>query len=351
MAHTLTQGAPPDSPTVPAAVLDAYGLPSATPHRGGLINATFIGAGAGTPSVVLQRLHPIFAPEVNLDIAAITAHLAARGLETPRLVETRDGALWVEHGGAVWRALTFVPGETVDAVDDPDLAAAAGALAGRFHAALADCTHEFRFTRAGVHDTEAHLAKLERLAGDRHRGDWVAPATSLAEEILAGARARPRWGELPLRITHGDLKISNVRFASLAPPVGRCLLDLDTLGRMSLPYELGDALRSWCNGAEDGEPRFRPDLFEAAVRGYRRGSQDLASRAELESLPAGAEVVALELAARFCADVFENSYFGWDAARFPSRRAHNLARARGQLALSRQIRAERPSLAARIAAL
>ena len=55
----------------------------------------------------------------------------------------------------------------------------------------------------------------------------------------------------------------------------------------------------------------------------------------------GAETVSLELAARFAVDVFRDEYFGWDASRFASRRAHNLVRARGQLALSRAVRAAR----------
>ena len=53
----------------------------------------------------------------------------------------------------------------------------------------------------------------------------------------------------------------------------------------------------------------------------------------------GLETVCIELAARFAVDVFDDSYFGWDATRFPSRRAHNLIRARGQLALGLAVRA------------
>lgn len=333
---------------VPDVVLRAYDLDSAEPFAGGLINQTFLarGAGADSPSVVLQRLHPIFGAEVNADIEAITGRLAAAGLETPRIVHTGDDRLWVEHEGAIWRAMTFVPGITIDAVPGPEVARAAGELAGRFHAALADCDHVFAFTRAGVHDTAAHLARLERLIGEHQSSDapWTAGAIELGEAILDAAARRPRWGELPERVCHGDLKISNIRFASVdpdGPPVARCLVDLDTLGRMPLPYELGDALRSWCNGAEDdAEPRLRVDIFEAALVGYRQGNPDRVTAAELEAVPAGAQVVAIELAARFCSDIFEDSYFGWDPKRFPDRRSHNLVRARNQLALADQIQRE-----------
>ena len=58
----------------------------------------------------------------------------------------------------------------------------------------------------------------------------------------------------------------------------------------------------------------------------------------------GLETVCIELAARFTVDMFEDRYFGWDPSRFASRREHNLVRARGQLALGRQVAAARPEL-------
>ena len=65
------------------------------------------------------------------------------------------------------------------------------------------------------------------------------------------------------------------------------------------------------------------------------------SAEEREAIVGGVERIALELASRFCRDVFEDSYFGWSAARFPSRRAHNLFRARGQLSLAVSVRDQR----------
>src|SRR5439155_27060373 len=135
---------------------------------------------AGVAIAALQRLHSIWAPEVNLDVDAVTSHLAARGLETPRLVRTRDGRAWLEHDGAVWRALTWIAGESVHAVPDPAWAEAAGELVGKFHRAVADLSYEYRFVRAGVHDTAAHLGKLRTYAHD-----------DLAREILDAAAALP----------------------------------------------------------------------------------------------------------------------------------------------------------------
>jgi hypothetical protein len=51
----------------------------------------------------------------------------------------------------------------------------------------------------------------------------------------------------------------------------------------------------------------------------------------------GIGTITLELAARFLADYFNDNYFGWDPKRYKSRRAHNLARARGQIALFKDL--------------
>jgi Ser/Thr protein kinase RdoA (MazF antagonist) len=121
------------------------------------------------------------------------------------------------------------------------------------------------------------------------------------------------------------------------------LVDLDTVGMGTMAFELGDAMRSWCNpSGEDAEHvRFDLRIFAAAIAGFRAEADRLVTPDEKAAIVTGLETVCIELAARFCVDVFEDRYFGWDPARFPSRRAHNLVRARGQLALGRQVAAVR----------
>jgi hypothetical protein len=121
------------------------------------------------------------------------------------------------------------------------------------------------------------------------------------------------------------------------------LVDLDTLGHQTLAFELGDAMRSWCNphGEDAGTITFDLDIFAAAIAGWSDVAGALFDDAERASIVIGLETVCIELAARFTTDVFDDRYFGWDAARFPSRRAHNLIRAHGQLALGRAVSAAR----------
>jgi Ser/Thr protein kinase RdoA (MazF antagonist) len=325
---------------VPDEVLAAWGWQTAevAPVIGGLINATAAVRLAGAPIAVIQRLHPAFGAEVNLDIEAITAHLAARGLSTPRLIRTRDGRAWHDHNGRAWRALSWIDGDTVHAIPDPGWAEAGGALVGAFHRAIADLAHDYAFARGGVHDTPAHLARLA--AHVEHGQD--AEGVALGREILDAVRGLPEMPDVPRRHCHGDLKISNLLFAT-APVRGVCLVDLDTLGLSTMAFELGDAMRSWCNPHKEdaGRVRFELETFAAAIRGFRAVAEPIVTEAEKISIVVGLETVCFELAARFTVDVFRDEYFGWDAARFPSRRAHNLARAAGQIALGRAVRAAR----------
>lgn len=333
---------------IPASVLDGYGFAghSVEPVIGGLINATYcISGGDGHPVAAVQRMHHVFGAEVNLDIEAITDHLATEGFTTPRLLRTSDGRASVAVDGRLWRALSWLPGQCFSRVPEPSIAEQGAVLVGRFHRALHDFDYEFMFTRAGVHDTEKHLRKL-REASASAQDPQLTEADSVRSAIFSQVNDLPPMPDLPLRICHGDLKISNLLFDKKR--VGLCLIDLDTMGKQTIAYELGDALRSWGNptGEDTSSPAINTEIVAAAARGYAQGSSGLLSQVEIESVIVGLETICLELAARFCLDAFEDCYFGWDATRYQSRREHNIERARGQLALGRSVAQKRDELQA-----
>ncbi|RMG97414.1 MAG: aminoglycoside phosphotransferase family protein [Deltaproteobacteria bacterium] len=307
---------------------------------GGLIHRTHrVDAPAGR--FVVQEVSPIFDPVVHEDIEAVTAHLARKGIVTPRLLAADDGARWIEAGGRVIRVLTFVEGRAIERVTDPAVARAAGAALGAFHAALSDLDHEFRSVRV-AHDPARHVGALV-VAVDAHAGHRLHDEVArLAEAIAAEAAGLPDVGGQPRRIVHGDPKITNLLFDPAVPGRPVAWVDLDTCGRQVLAYEFGDAVRSWTNpaGEEGADARVDPDLFRGAVAGYASAVQDLAPE-EREGLVVGVEIIALELASRFATDALEESYFGWDPARHPASGEHQLARARGQWALYRAARAGR----------
>ena len=92
-------------------LLAAYRLPGhqATAERAasGLIQTTYIVSLGDDTRVVAQKTHPVFDPDgrgeaLLGDIDAITAHLDACGLATPRLLRRADGSLG-------WRDLAHEP--------------------------------------------------------------------------------------------------------------------------------------------------------------------------------------------------------------------------------------------------
>lgn len=341
---------------VPASVLARYAdFAGASSRRfgSGLINRTFL-VERDDRQAIAQQLHRIFGPSVNDDLDAVTAHLAKKGLTTPRLIRTTDQAACViEHPDgdddpalrAVWRLLTKVPGQSVDKLATPAQAHAAGALVARFHAAVEDLQHDYKHVREGVHDTKRHLVKLARMMA-KHRAHRLGrEAGALGKEILdAGARL-PDLLSLPKRHCHGDLKISNLLFDDDGN--GVCLVDLDTLQKLQWPLEMGDALRSWCNpsGEDVTDAAVDVELFRAAVEGYFGSKKrPFLLPEESDALVDGLFTICVELSARFCADALDESYFGWDSAKYATRGEHNLVRARGQWSLARSVRARRDEL-------
>ncbi len=306
---------------------------------GGLINDTWdVG---DPPSAILQWVNPIFDPSIHLDIDAVTGRLEAVGLATLRLIPTLGGDLSVADDRGCWRLMTFIPGVTLHRVESTEQVAEAGRLVGRFHAALDGWDYQLQAPTRFIHDTVSHMAELHRARGEKPSHPLGPEVRELGDEILA------RWSEWDgevlrrYRFSHGDLKISNVRFDQAAERAV-CLIDLDTLGSMPIACEMGDAWRSWCNplGEDTDACTFDLDLFAASARAWLSAAPPL-SDTERRGLVPGIECICLELAARFCADAVRNTYFREDRETWPQIGSHNLLRAKGQLALAKSVRAMR----------
>ncbi len=333
---------------MPADVLAAYGLETAavSPLGKGLINDTWL-IEAGDTRFVLQRVNPIFPAEVNIDIDIVTRHVAARGLVTCKIVPSTSGGLWTRCGEQTWRLLTFVDGVSHDSLSEPVQAESAGALLSGFHRAVGDLDHEFTSPRLGIHDTARHLAFLRETLDTRTDHAHYADVSRLGHRILAAAANLAPYPQTPDRIVHGDPKINNLLFTH-DTDVAFSLVDLDTLARMPLPLELGDAMRSWCNpaGEDDQVSEFSARLFELSIHGYAESARDWVAADESAAIVSATETILVELAARFCADALNECYFGWDADRFATRSEHNQERAASQLHVAESLAAQRKKLEA-----
>jgi hypothetical protein len=214
-------------------------------------------------------------------------------------------------------------------------ARSAGALVGRFHAAMRDFDRPLAPMGIPYRDSALYLAAM-REALDRHRGHRLAAEiTPMGERVLAAFEELGPPIEVESRVIHGDLKLENLLFESREGP-GRdrafALIDLDTLMRAPLWMELGDAWRSWCNssGEDTREARFEMSYFEASAQGFFEGYGFTLSEPERSSLVTATERLTLELCARYVTDTLEECYFGWDESHFAGRGEHNAVRAAGQ---------------------
>jgi Ser/Thr protein kinase RdoA (MazF antagonist) len=336
-----------DKPEIPDAVLAEYGLESAqiSAFGNGLINQTYRVQSGPQESYVLQCVNAIFPPEVNRDIDLVTRRLTAEGLLTPSIVPTRQGALWVELEQDVWRLLTYIEGTSHEALSGAKQAREAGALLARFHRAVADIEHRFANLRLGIHDTAKHLRFLEETLTKKTEHPRYGDIKKLGREILDVAASLQKLPPLPDRVVHGDPKINNIIFES-GTDSALCLIDLDTIARMPLPLEFGDAFRSWCNASgEDGrEGEFSAELFAPAVEGYADVARGWVTAREWSAIVPATEIILVELAARFCADALNESYFAWDPGNFVSRSEHNIVRATNQLNVARSLARQRKKL-------
>ena len=325
------------------AALDAWPLtqPKLFRLQLGLINGTWRVETMAGERYILQRLHPSFPPEVNLNLESVTAWLRRKGRLAPCLERTRRAALWHTAEGVVWRLMSFIEGDCFHALPSREYALTAGRMLGDFHAALLDFDEPLPWQRLPVHEPARHRAFLLETLATRTAHAHFGAVQALAMELFAALDALPPIEETQPRLLHGDPKLSNLLFGPSAE--ARCLVDLDTLVRASLPFEIGDALRSWCNPlAEDApEGQFDFDLFEAALAGYAEASRSWLLADEARQFVTATETIFIELAMRFAADTLNEAYFGWDPQRFASRAEHNLLRARNQWNCARLLAAQR----------
>ena len=315
---------------------------SVEPITAGHINKSFLVECDSGRRFVLQRVNRF----VFHDVGAIMENLRLlrdylRGsAEAPPMIcfiDALGGESFIEDGeGGAWRLCPYVENSLslLRPESEADFCESATAF-GRFQYALRDFpVGRLSDTIPRFHDTPERFRQL-RAAMDvdpRGRMNEVKRELdfALAREERACVLQRCREsGEVPLRVTHNDTKMSNVLLDAKTRRA-LCVIDLDTVMPGLSAYDFGDAIRAGAaTGAEDGAGiRLNLAYYTAFVRGFLTACPHLTAR-ERELLPLGAWTMTLACGVRFLTDYLcGDPYFAIDYPR------HNLERARAQFSLA-----------------
>ncbi len=301
-------------------------------YGSGIVNDTYLVENNSDQRFILQKQHELIGKEVLEDINTITIQLENNGILTPKLINTREGVLFVTVHGNIWRMLTYIEGITLHQLDNKMLAKSAGELIGRFHNALIGFDYNFQHKIPNFHDTDLIIDKLKDTCANFQDADKIDELNPSATFILNEySKIKGLLKKLPDRIIHGDLKLSNIRFNEHQTEA-IALLDLDTLGRNKIVIDLGDAIRSFCNN----QNKFDLEIFRSLMEGYFSSTSFLTHK-EIDAIPAGIKTIILELAARYITDAFEQKYFKLEEKKYSTLYEQNTTKAQSLISLYEDI--------------
>lgn len=268
------------------------------------------------------------------------------------LIPMKNGELiYKEADGNGWRVYNFMKNTyCVKYADKEKLEEVRqlGVLLGQFHFLLRDYPVEtLHVTIPHFYDPMRHYEKLKKLAEDNVNDCQ----TKLAAELRFLDEMKNQYeliskayeaGEIPLRVNHNDPKINNIMFdCETNEPL--CMVDLDTVMPGLIPYDFGDGVRSiMCTGKDKGagmkieEGIFNKEMYDKYLEGFLDGFADqtepVLTEKEIEYLPLGAKLVALQSAMRYLTDYINgNIYF---KVSYPEQ---NLVKARMHIQLAKEM--------------
>ena len=329
----------------------------------GLINDTYhvVTDGDGVPDYVLQRINHAVFQDVDLlqhNIEVVTAHIRSK-LEADgtddidrkvlQFIKARDGKTYYrDETGRYWRMMVFIPESITHQAVTPQSALDCGRAFGNFEKMLVDVPEPLGETIPDFHNMELRMRQLRDAVvhdtagrfGEVH--DMVEELERDADEMCQAERLY-RERRLPKRICHCDTKVNNMLFDRQGQVL--CVIDLDTVMPSFIFSDYGDFLRTGGNFTAEDDPDlsrvgFNEEIFKAFTTGYLESARDFLTTLEIELLPYAVALFPFMQCVRFLADYLNgDTYY---KVKYP---AHNLDRARNQLALYRDVRRHYPMMA------
>ena len=297
-------------------------------------------------SYIVQRVNtyvyknPI---EVMENIDRVTEHIRAKkpGQTALHFHHTIDRKTYYVDTDGFWRLFNYIPSDSCVEMD-LDAIHNAGEAFGEFQMQLSDFDPSQLYeTIVNFHNTPWRYEKLERDVKE----DLLGRVAEVGEELeyLRSIRDKAcvltdlyRQGKLPLRVTHNDTKINNVLFDQ---ETRRALvvIDLDTVMPGVVGHDFGDAIRFAANVVEEDCPQPEKagvdlEVFLAFADGFLKNTASALTQTEIDTLAQSCLALTAELSVRFLDDYIQGDpYF---KINYP---AHNLVRARCQMALAKDM--------------
>jgi thiamine kinase-like enzyme len=251
-----------------------------------------------------------------------------------------------------WRMEKFINNtKTYLTTDDTEILCEAGKAAGSFQkylngfpaAELYEIIPKFHYTPNRYNQLQNALTDKNNLTERKERFELAKQAIDFVTDKKRTSKiniitSKLEKGEIPLRVTHNDTKLSNILFDKDTNK-SVCLIDLDTVMPGALAYDFGEGLRTGITTAKEDEAdttKINVDInrFEAFTKGFLSQVKDIITKEELETLPLGVWMMTYENSIRFLADYLNGDiYFSVDKD-IPN---HNLIRANAQIELLKQM--------------
>ncbi|WP_242082364.1 phosphotransferase enzyme family protein [Aestuariivivens sediminis] len=317
----------------------------------GHINDTFLIETKAEPFFIVQRInHSVFkdVPGLMSNKVSISRHIQNKlsylsdeelHRQVLRFVQAKNGDYYhKDKHGDYWNVMIYIKDSvTHDVVSNAKIAYEGGKLSGNFLNLTSDFdTSNLTEVIPKFHDMPYRFWQFEqalKVASEDRKSKarvYLLKVAELKEEMHIIQNLKES-GQLKLRVTHNDTKISNVLFDK--HDNGLCVIDTDTVMPGVVHYDFGDAIRTICNTAAEDETNldlvhFNIEFYRAYKKGFLEKVASTLSPLEINTLPIGAKTMIFIMALRFLTDYLNNDIYY--KTKYPE---HNLDRAKNQFKL------------------
>ena len=330
---------------------DATELVSYQELASGHINDTYLIETADHSNFVLQRInHGVFkdVPGLINNKVSVSNHLqkkhshlsdSERCRKVLSFIPTKKGEpFYYGKSGSYWNLMVYITDSiTHETVKNEEIAYEGGKLLGDF----LNLTSDFDASKLTevipkFHDIPFRFSQFDE-ALNQASEDRIEKAKKIIEKVqnlkeeMHIIQNLKESGDIKIRVTHNDTKISNALFDK--DNKGLCIIDTDTVMPGIVHYDFGDAIRTICNTAAEDEKNldlvnFNISYYKAYVKGFLEEMKSSLSPIEIKYLPLAAKTMIFIIGLRFITDFLNGDIYFKTAYD-----EHNLVRAKNQFKL------------------